>query len=294
MIKKKYMNKKTIILSIVLLIVVIAGISYFIAFKNRWIESPLAIAGNSGIVITSLGNSAAGKISSPLEIAGYTTGKDSWNGFEGQVGIVKLFDDKGKELALGILTATTEWMTSQVYFKTSLTFNANGAESGNLIFYNENPSGMLDKDRKFILPINFAETQTETPSETVKVKVYFNNNKMDPEVSCNKVFPVEREITRIEAIGSAAIWELLKGLTMAEQAEGFFTSINQGVKLQSLNIREDGTAFVDFDEQLQAGVGGSCKVSAIRAQITETLKQFPTVKNVIISINGRTEDILQP
>jgi spore germination protein GerM len=81
---------------------------------------------------------------------------------------------------------------------------------------------------------------------------------------------------------------------MAEQAEGFFTSINQGVKLQSLNIREDGTAFVDFDEQLQAGVGGSCKVSAIRAQITETLKQFPTVKNVIISINGRTEDILQP
>jgi len=35
-------------------------------------------------------------------------------------------------------------------------------------------------------------------------------------------------------------------------------------------------------------------VTAIRAQITETLKQFPTVENVVISIDGRTEDILQP
>jgi len=45
---------------------------------------------------------------------------------------------------------------------------------------------------------------------------------------------------------------------------------------------------------LQYQVGGSCRVSAIRAQIIETLKQFSTVKNVVISINGRTEDILQP
>jgi len=35
-------------------------------------------------------------------------------------------------------------------------------------------------------------------------------------------------------------------------------------------------------------------VAAIRAQIRETLKQFPTVDEVIISIDGRTEDILQP
>ncbi|PIP22172.1 MAG: hypothetical protein COX38_02115, partial [Candidatus Nealsonbacteria bacterium CG23_combo_of_CG06-09_8_20_14_all_39_25] len=48
------------------------------------------------------------------------------------------------------------------------------------------------------------------------------------------------------------------------------------------------------DEQLEFQVGGSCKVSAIRAQITQTLKQFPTVDEVVISINGRTEDILQP
>lgn len=51
---------------------------------------------------------------------------------------------------------------------------------------------------------------------------------------------------------------------------------------------------IDFDERLEFQVGGSCRVAAISAQIRETLKQFPQVKEVIISINGRTEDILQP
>ena len=129
--------------------------------------------------------------------------------------------------------------------------------------------------------------------ETIKIKVYFNNDKLDPEFSCNKVFPVEREIIKTEAIDRAALEELLKGASEKEKSEGFFTSINSGVKIQKLTI-EDGTAGVDFDEQLEFQVGGSCRVAAIRAQITQTLKQFPTVQNVIISINGRTEDILQP
>ncbi len=51
---------------------------------------------------------------------------------------------------------------------------------------------------------------------------------------------------------------------------------------------------VDFDETLEKAVGGSCRVAAIRSQITKTLLQFPSFKKVIISINGRTEDILQP
>jgi len=129
--------------------------------------------------------------------------------------------------------------------------------------------------------------------KTLKVKVYFNNNKLDPEFSCNKVFPVEREITKTQAVARAALEELLKGSSEKEKVEGFFTSINPGVKIQSLVI-ENGTAKVDFDEQLEFQVGGSCRVAAIRAQITQTLKQFPTVNSVIISIDGRTEDILQP
>ena len=91
----------------------------------------------------------------------------------------------------------------------------------------------------------------------------------------------------------AALEQLLRGPTEAEKAQGFFTSINSGVKIQSLTIQA-GTAYVDFDDQIEFQVGGSCRVSAIRAEITQTLKQFPTVSEVIISVNGRTEDILQP
>ncbi len=131
------------------------------------------------------------------------------------------------------------------------------------------------------------------PVETTKVKVYFNNDKLDPEFSCNKVFPVEREIAKTPAVGQAALTELLKGPTEQEKTDGYFSNINQGVKIQKLTI-EDGVAEVDFDEQLEYQVGGSCRVAAIRSQITETLKQFPTVKEVVIAINGRTEDILQP
>jgi len=137
---------------------------------------------------------------------------------------------------------------------------------------------------------NFVE---DIGAETIKVKVYFNNDEMDPEFSCNKVFPVEREIPKTQAVARAGLEELLKGSTEEEKEQGFFTSINPGVKIQSLVI-ENGLAKVDFDEQLEFQVGGSCRVAAIRAQITETLKQFSTVNSVIISIDGRTEDILQP
>ncbi|MFA6171478.1 MAG: Gmad2 immunoglobulin-like domain-containing protein [Patescibacteria group bacterium] len=130
--------------------------------------------------------------------------------------------------------------------------------------------------------------------ETAKIKVYFGNSKKDPNASdCNQVFAAEREIPKTEAIGRAAIEELLAGPTAAEKEEGYFTSLNSGAILQKLTI-ENGEAKADFDDTLQAGVGGSCKVAAIRAQIAGTLKQFSTVKSVIISINGRTEDILQP
>ena len=116
---------------------------------------------------------------------------------------------------------------------------------------------------------------------------------MDPEFSCNKVFPVDRVIPKTQATARAALEELLKGPTETEKTQGFSTSINSGVKIQKLTI-ENGVAKVDFGEQLEFQAGGSCRMSAIRAELAETLKQFLTVSSVVISINSRTEDILQP
>jgi len=108
------------------------------------------------------------------------------------------------------------------------------------------------------------------------------------------VFGVEREVPKAPQIARAALDELLKGPTDTEQGEGYFTSINGGVEVDKLTIDAQGTARVEFSPRLEEAVGGSCRVAAIRAQIIQTLKQFSTVKEVVISINGRTEDILQP
>lgn len=129
--------------------------------------------------------------------------------------------------------------------------------------------------------------------ETARVKIYFSNTKLDPEVSCTKVFSVERDIMKTPSIARAALEELLKGVSANEKEKGYFSSIPEDASIQGLAV-QNGTARADFSEELEKGVGGSCRVTAIRAQITQTLKQFPTIKTVVISIGGRTENILQP
>jgi len=144
-------------------------------------------------------------------------------------------------------------------------------------------------------PEPVAKPITETPNETMVVRVYFNNPDIDPnwDTECNNVFAVERNIPLTRSVALATMTELLKGPTDTEKNNGYVTNINTGVKVQKLTI-ENGVAKIDFDERLEYQVGGSCKTSAIIAQIKQTLKQFSTVKDVVISINGETEAILQP
>lgn len=235
------------------------------------------------VILTSI--KANDIISSPLTIEGQAKGP--W--FFEATFPVQLIDASGNLLAQIPLQATEDWMTTNyVHFTGQMTFNSGINTDGKLIFHNDNPSDLPQNAKSFEVPVRF-----QPVTETMSVKIYFNNEKMDPEFSCNKVFAVERTIPKTTAIARAAIEELLKGPTAAERLQGYFTSINPGVKIQSLVI-ENEVAKIDFDEQLQNQVGGSCRVSAIRSEITETLKQFPTIKSVIISINGETETILQP
>jgi spore germination protein GerM len=142
-------------------------------------------------------------------------------------------------------------------------------------------------------PTNTVSDDADSTKETSVVQVFFGNNNLDPGVSCKEVFPVLRTIPKTQAVGQAAINELLIGPTDKERAAGYFTSLNPGVTIKSLRIAS-GTTYVDFGEALERGVSGSCRIAMIRWQIVETLRQFPTVQNVVVSIDGRTEDILQP
>jgi hypothetical protein len=144
---------------------------------------------------------------------------------------------------------------------------------------------------KVTINVRFRET-VEEDTDQITLNVFFGDTTRDP-ANCDITYPAPRTVPSTEAVGRAALEQLLQGPTESEEQQGFFTSINRGVQINSLTI-EDGVARVDFNETLDQNVGGSCRVSHIRAQITDTLTQFPTVDEVIISVDGRTEDILQP
>jgi spore germination protein GerM len=56
---------------------------------------------------------------------------------------------------------------------------------------------------------------------------------------------------------------------------------------------EDGVAYADFSSELEVS-GGSAMVMMIREQIEKTLLQFETIDSVVISIEGDSEEVLQP
>ena len=244
--------------------------------------------------VKNLSVKAGQEIGTPLFVEGEAKG--TWF-FEGDFPI-KITDEQGNVLGSSYVKSEGDpaknsgasWMTEDfVKFYGQITYSSKTGGNGFLVLQKDNPSGLPEYDKKIKIPVVLQKTGYTT------VKVYFSNSQMNPNANpCDKVFSVDREIKKIQAIGSATLWQVLRGPTDEEKEQGFETNINFGVKLLSLNINKDGTATADFDEQLEAGVGGSCKVEAIRAQIIETLKQFPTIKEVVISINGNTQDILQP
>lgn len=287
------------IIAMAILLVIVFGVKLFsgeddwICNGGEWVKhghpsatqpiGPCFSGINSGLTIIS--PKANEEIKSPVVIKGYVNG-DGWTGFEAVAGVIKILDKNGELLASAPLAIQGEWTKLPAYFETTLDFVDSESGDAKIVFSNENPSGLPENDRTFALPIKFGETQME-------VSIYFLSSRLDPEITCNKSFPVVRKIVKTPAVGTAALAELLKGPTLEEEANGYSTAINYGVKVQSLSIK-DKTAYVDFDEALEKAVGGSCRVAAIRSQITNTLKQFATVEDVVISINGRTEDILQP
>lgn len=230
-------------------------------------------------------------IESPLFIKGKAKG--NWY-FEADFP-VKLFDDNNFLLGITPAQALGDWMTEDfVPFSSTLLFAVPSTPKGRLVLEKDNPSGLPEHADELTIPVYFKEAP-EISQEFMTVKIFLSDSRFvgEPYFDCSRTIAVERQVPKTLTVTKTAIEALLRGATQEEINQGFVSNINSGVRIQSLII-ENEVAKIDFDEQLEFQVGGSCRVAAIWAQITETLKQFPTVDSVLISINGRTEDILQP
>ena len=140
------------------------------------------------------------------------------------------------------------------------------------------------------IPLTIGRTVVSTG--VMSVEVYYTNAAQGSNSDCGKVFAVSRTIPRTEAIAEAAIGQLLQGPTMQEREGSYGTEIPAGAKLRSVTI-DKGTATVDFNADLNRAAG-SCRITAIRAQIERTLRQFPTVRKVVITVDGQSKGVLQP
>jgi hypothetical protein len=286
------MKKNYIIFSLVV-VLLIFGLFFVKFFGNEEIlpndnggeEIGEEVGEDNDMVIIDLPARGA-PVESPLVIRGRAHGNWFFEaGFP-----VRLIDGRGEIVAEGIATALDDWMTEDfVPFEAELEFSLENETAAELVLMRDNPSGLPENEGSVSIPLVLL------PSEGISsIRVYFMNTAEDPNVSdCGLSYPVTRNIEKTPAIGRAAIEELLKGPSEEEKESGYVSSINQGVVLQSLTI-DNGVAKADFNEQLGFEVGGSCRVASIRSQITNTLKQFPTVGEVIISINGESEEVLQP
>ncbi len=124
-------------------------------------------------------------------------------------------------------------------------------------------------------------------TEMITADVYF----VIVEEGVESAVPVQREFPVTQEIGTHTLSQLLEGPTGEEEAEGYSTAIDRETTLNSLSI-EEGVARADFSAELDTS--GSATVMMIRDQIEKTLLQFETVDEVVISIEGETEEILQP
>ena len=126
----------------------------------------------------------------------------------------------------------------------------------------------------------------------IAIKVYFLNDEIMKGNNCDEVVPAERMVFDTKNLAEASLRLLLEGPNVGEADGGYVSSIPRGVWLNSIKI-EDGVARADFSKELSA-TAGSCNIAAIKTQIEKTLLQFETVKGVRISVEGKTEGILEP
>ena len=127
---------------------------------------------------------------------------------------------------------------------------------------------------------------TEKPA-TDEVKVYFV--KLNEKSEKMYLSPVTRNVPKGSLLENT-MKELIKGPTSSEKKRGHLTAVPQGLKINSIRIK-NRSAEIDFNGVIEQGASGSILINRID-QIVYTATQFPSVNSVVIKINGKPKQTL--
>ena len=150
---------------------------------------------------------------------------------------------------------------------------------------------------------SLAHASADSPAASYPIKVFFSKFPESVSTDFSAVYAVDRTSPTI-AVGTFSIQLLIAGPTLSERQTGYFSELNSILTAPSscsapfptggpdfkltLNKRgskdEQGTATVQFCRATSSpGIGADAR---IQAEITATLKQFPSIKNVVILTVG--------
>lgn len=143
----------------------------------------------------------------------------------------------------------------------------------------------------FALALAVAAVAASTAhASAMTLRVYFNNaQRAGSDADCATVFELLRQAPKTEGVAAAALRQLFAGPTEAERAAGYrspFSAATAGL-LKRIHI-EHGTAYVDLHDLRSelAGATSSCGAAEFHTQVERTLRQYPTVRRVILAIDG--------
>ena len=132
-----------------LVIVLVACAIWFAFYSAPPVVAPTVDKSDLIVVDTPKPNEI---VKSPLLVEGRARGV--WY-FEASFPI-KFYDGAGKEIAIGIAQAQSDWMTKDfVPFKAQLEFKKPTTDTGTLVLQKDNPSGLPEHDDELRIPIRF-------------------------------------------------------------------------------------------------------------------------------------------
>ncbi len=146
------------------------------------------------------------------------------------------------------------------------------------------------------LTATVAQISTDTPvvpavTSPQMVKIFViavdDNGKTGIPVGCgDSAVPVQVEIPPTQGVLKAALQALLSVKDQYYGQSGLYNALYQSdLRVDSVSIDNSGKASVYLTGSLV--MGGECDTPRVRAQVEQTVLQFPTVKVVAIFINGK-------
>jgi hypothetical protein len=153
------------------------------------------------------------------------------------------------------------------------------------------PAAAVDIPPSATIPVSTDIPIVQAAASPQLVKIFViavdDNGKTGIPVGCgDSAVPVQVEIPATQGVMKAALKALLSVKDQYYGQSGLYNALYQSdLQVESVSIDNNGKASVYLTGSLI--MGGECDTPRVQAQIEQTILQFPTVKEVVIFINGK-------